>query len=88
MGAATPLISRVETPRYGEVVIEASDGKRYHADLSRFATVFCYPKDEQAWREVAVDAQGLALIWTSRFEVHVDQVIGLADHVEPGRRSA
>ena len=88
MGAPTPLIARVETPRYGEVVIEASDGKRYHADLSRFAAVHCYPKSEEAWREVGVDGHGLALVWTSRFEVHVDQVIGLADHVEAARRSA
>jgi hypothetical protein len=88
VGAATPLIARVETPRYGEVVIEASDGKRYRADLSRFATVACYPKSDEAWRQVGVDGYGLALVWTSRFEVHVDQVIGLADRVESARRSA
>lgn len=88
MGATAPLIARVETPSYGRVVIEGSDGKRYHADLSSLSKVYCYPKTDEAWQEVSIDAYGLSLVWTSRFEVHVDQVIGLADRVEPVRRSA
>jgi hypothetical protein len=88
MGATAPLIARVETPDYGRVVIEASDGQRYHADLSSFARVFCYPTDREAWQQVGIDAWGLALIWTSRFEVHVDQIIALADRVDSARRSA
>jgi hypothetical protein len=88
MGAAAPLIAKVETPSYGHVVIDASDGKRYHADLSPLAAVYCYPKTDDAWNRVCIDAYGLALVWTSRFEVHVDQIVGLADRVESGRRSA
>ena len=29
---------------------------------------------------------GLGLVWATRFEVHVDQIIGLATHVEPIER--
>lgn len=88
MGSAAPVISRVETPAYGRVVIEASNGLRYHADLSSFERVYCYPRDEAAWRQVSPDSHGLGLIWASRFEVHIDQVMGLAVRTEPVERSA
>jgi hypothetical protein len=78
----------VDTPAYGRVVVEASDGLRYHADLSSFARVYCYPSDQAAWSQVSADNYGLGLIWTSRFEVHIDQVIGLAERTEPIERSA
>jgi len=84
----TPVILRVDTPAYGRVVVEASDGVRYHADLSSFARVYCYPSDQAAWTQVSPDSYGLGLIWASRFEVHVDQVIGLAERTEPVERSA
>src|SRR5437773_10166066 len=53
-----------------------------------FPTVHCYPKDAAAWSTVTPDAAGLALVWSTRFEVHVDQVLALADRVEPARRTA
>ena len=82
MGRATPVIRAVATPAYGRVVIEGNDGKRYSADLSLFRTVRCYPPDADAWARVSIDSYGLALVWACRFEVHADQVIGLADKVE------
>lgn len=88
MDHATPLIASVRTPEYGRVVIEASDGKAYSADLSSFKAVYCFPTTWEAWQKVAPDADGRALVWTSRFEVHVDQVLGLADSVAPSRSSA
>lgn len=78
----TPVIRSVSTPAPRRVVIETSDGIRYSADLSRFEAVSCFPADEAAWSSVSIDGYGLALVWSSRFEVHVDQVIGLADKVE------
>lgn len=60
------------------VVIETSDGFRYEADLSPFSEVYCFPRDQAEWSKVNIDSYGLDLIWASRFEVHVDQVIGLA----------
>jgi hypothetical protein len=69
-------------------VVEVSDGRRYHADLTSFERVYCYPRDEAAWRQVSADSYGLGLVWASRFEVHIDQVMGLAVHTEPIERSA
>lgn len=88
MGAAAPVILRVETPSYGRVVVDASDGHRYHANLASLSPVYCYPLTQAEWEQVAPDSYGLALVWTSRFEVHIDQVIGLADRVESVQESA
>ena len=82
MGSPTPIIRSVSTPAYGRVIIEASDGKRYSADLTRFRSVPCFPRDAEAWSRVSIDSYGLALVWTCRFEVHADQVMGLADWIE------
>jgi hypothetical protein len=88
MGRTTPVIRTVSTPAYGRVVLEASDGKRYSADLSSFRAVSCYPPDAEAWAQVSIDSYGLALVWACRFEVHADQVIGLAGKVEPADAAA
>lgn len=78
MGQSTPVIVKVSTPKYPNVVIETSDGFRYEADLSHFSEVYCFPKNEAEWSKVSIDSHGVDLVWASRFEVHVDQVIGLA----------
>jgi hypothetical protein len=88
MGTPSPLILKAETPDYGRVVIDASDGNRYHSNLTALSRVYCFPKTREDWDRVAPDGHGLALVWTTRFEVHVDQIIGLADRVEPVQRSA
>ena len=88
MGAAAPVIFKVSTPEYGQVVVDASDGKRYHANLTALSAVHCFPKTFEEWRKVTPDGHGLALTWTTRFEVHIDQVIGLANRVESTRQSA
>ena len=83
MGGSTPLIVAVSTPAYGRVVIDTSDGHRYHADLAPvFSAVYCFPKTPESWASVSPDASGLSLVWSTRFEVHVDQVLALADQVE------
>jgi hypothetical protein len=75
------VILTVSTPSYGQVVVDASDGRRYTADLSPFASVHCFP-DPEEWPRVSIDSLGLGLVWSTRFEVHVDQVIGLATRVD------
>ena len=82
MGSATPLIRAVATPAYPWVSIEASDGNCYETDLSPLSTVYCFPRDAAEWSRVSIDSYGLALVWASRFEVHVDQIIGLATRVQ------
>lgn len=88
MGTPTPVILSVSTPAYGEVVVTASDGMRYYADLRNFSAVYCFPKTEEEWGRVSPDAAGLALTWTTRFEVHVDQIQGVAHRVEPAKETA
>ncbi len=82
MGAPTPVALSVWTPKYGTVVVAASDGCRYHADLTSFSSVYCFPHGEEDWGQVSIDSDGLGLIWPSRFEVHMDQVVGLAHRRE------
>jgi len=82
MGGSTPLIRAVTTPAYMRVSIEASDGNRYDVDLSSFSAVYCFPRNADEWSRVSIDSYGLGLVWATRFEVHVDQIIGLTDHVE------
>jgi hypothetical protein len=88
MGASTPVILKVTTPAYGRVVIDTSDGHCYHADLSTLKAVYCFPQTFDDWQSVTIDSYGLGLIWTTRFEVHVDQVLGLADRKEIAARAS
>ena len=88
MGSSTPVALNAWASDYGKVVVEGSDGVQYHADLTGLSAVYCYPKDEAAWQKVCVDSYGLALVWTTRFEVHMDQVVGLAFKKEPVAQTA
>lgn len=88
MGSTTPVILRVSAPRLGLVVIEASDGNRYYSDLNSLKDVYCYPKTNEEWKKVNIDSYGLGLMWSSRFEVHVDQVIALATKVEAIKKAS
>lgn len=88
MGAATTVIYKVTTHEYKKIIIDTTDGFRYYSDLSSFENVYCFPKDKFAWDQVRSDGYGLSLIWTSRFEVHIDQVIGLAYKKESIAESA
>jgi hypothetical protein len=78
MGHTTPIIRNFSIPSYSKIIVETSDDFRYESDLTTLTSVYCFPKSEEEWRKCSVDAYGLAIIWTSRFEVHVDQIIGLA----------
>lgn len=82
MGQATPVILNVSAPEYKKLIIETSDGHRYHSDLSSLSKIYCFPKDLKQWMNVYIDQDGIALGWSCRFEVHVDQVIGLAFKTE------
>ena len=83
MGVATPVILNIEVPEYQKIIIECSDGRRYYSNLAPMGKVFCFPVSLKEWKNVAVDSYGLGLIWTSRFEMHVDQIIEFAEKVEP-----
>ena len=78
MGYTAPVITKISTPAYKKVVIETTNDHRYESDLSSLEGVYCFPKNEDEWKKCSIDSYGLGIIWSSRFEVHVDQVIGLA----------
>ena len=88
MGTPNPVIISVLTPEYQKIVVEASNGIRYFSDLSKLYIVYCFPKNKTEWDLVSADSYGTALIWTSRFEVHMDQIIGLAYKQEKIAQSA
>lgn len=88
MGHAARVILKVEARKLGLVVIETSDGFRYHSDLSSLSTVYCYPKNDAEWSKVGVDNYGRALQWGSRFEAHIDQLVALATRTERVEQSA
>jgi hypothetical protein len=80
---APAVIVKFEIPGYRRVIIQSADGTRYHSDLSSLSRTYCYPKNLTEWKKASVDSYGLALVWRSRFEAHVDQIIGLASKKEP-----
>lgn len=88
MGVTNPVILKIEMPEYKKIIIESSDGLRYHSDLSDLSRVYCFPKSREEWVQVSVDSYGRALIWTSRFEAHIDQIIGIAFKKEKIQQSA
>ena len=88
MGSPNPVAVKVFTPEFEKVIVEASDGFRYYADLSSLSKVYCFPKNKAEWDQVSPDSFGTALIWTSRFEAHMDQIIGLAYKTEKIPQSA
>ncbi|EKD52171.1 MAG: hypothetical protein ACD_62C00089G0002 [uncultured bacterium] len=78
MDQTATIITAVSTPEYKKIVIETLQGLRYTADLACFESVYCFPKNFAEWQKVSIDSDSLALIWSSRFEVHGDQVIALS----------
>jgi hypothetical protein len=75
MDKASSLIVSVSALQNFQVEVQLSDGSVVRSDLTRFKAVYCFPKSDDEWQKVSIDSHGLDLIWASRFEVHVDQVI-------------
>lgn len=82
MDQTTPVILKAYAPEQNKVIVEVSSGYRYTSDLTSFSRVYCYPRTPEDWDSVFIDSDGLALIWSTRFEVHVDQIIACAIHKE------
>jgi hypothetical protein len=68
------LITKVTPNKYNKVVIETSKGKRYFSDLTFFQNIHCYPKEGE-WNNVSIDPNGKNLIWSSKFQVKIDQIV-------------
>jgi hypothetical protein len=74
-------ITKVTTNKYNKVVIETSLGKRYYSDLTFFQNIHCYPTNDE-WNNVSIDRNGEGLIWSSKFQVKINQVIEQAYQTE------
>lgn len=75
------FITKVTTNKYNKVVIETSLGKRYYSDLTFFQNIHCYPTSDE-WNNVSIDRNGEGLIWSSKFQVKINQVIEQAYQTE------
>jgi len=88
MGYTAPVILKLNTPEYGVLEAELSDGKIYRSDLRSFEKVYCYPQDLKGWEKVSVGEHGINAVWASRFEVHSDQIIATALEVKNTEQTA
>jgi hypothetical protein len=81
MDSPTGLITKATPLKFNKIIIETSLGKRYYSDLTFFQKVHCYPTTEE-WKNVSIDSYGLDLIWSTRFEINITQVIDHSYKVE------
>ncbi len=77
-----PKIVKVETPEFGKLIVEASDGVRYHSDLSSLAHIKNFPKDEKGWSSVKIDSYGISLVWKSQLQLNLLQISSRATKTE------
>ena len=76
-----PKILKVRTVEYGKLIVDASDGTRYHSDLLGLSQRNNFP-DEQQWKRVKIDSYGIALVWPTHFQLHLGQIAGHAVKTE------
>ena len=88
MDKAHQLIVNVKVLGMPRIAIETNAGKRFTSDLSKFKSVYCFPPSQSEWNNVSITTGGHSLTWTTRFEVHVDQVIDAAESVEDLKKRA
>ena len=77
MDSTNKIIRDIEIVEYKKIKIILTDGTIYFSDLSDFSDVYCFPTKEK-WKEVSIDSYSRGLIWSSRFEVHIEQLIDTA----------
>jgi hypothetical protein len=81
MDNTSTIIKKVIPLEYNKLVIETNENEKFFADLSTFSKVYCYPGIDD-WKNVSIDSYGIDLIWPTRFEVHITQVIDSSYKVE------
>lgn len=75
------MIKSFEILDYKKIKVTLNDGTVVFSNLEEFEDVYCFPK-EVDWKQVSVDSYGRGLIWSTRFEVHIDQIIDASYSVE------
>mgnify|MGYP003496536163 FL=1 len=74
MDSANKIIKYFEILEYKKIKITLNDGTILFSNLEEFEDVYCFPKKGE-WGNVSLDSYGRGLIWSTRFEVHIDQII-------------
>lgn len=77
MDSASTIILKVEPDGYKKLIVDTNGSERHFVDFSGtdLEKVYCFPKSEDEWEKVSVDGYGRGLIWSCRFEAHIDQVL-------------
>ena len=81
MDSANKIIRHFEIIEYKKIKIILNDGTIIFSNLKDFDDVYCFPRENQ-WGLISIDSYGRGLIWPSRFEIHIDQIIDSAYLVE------
>jgi len=74
MDTSDPVVKSVRALQMPFIEFESLDGYKYTVDLSKFKSVYCFPKDQKEWESV-FEMGGDCIIWKNRFEIHVDQAV-------------
>lgn len=78
MDQSNIVIQSVKALKKPQIEFTATDGKVYIADLKDYSSIKCFPTSQKEWENVGITTYGFNLTWSSRFEVHVDQLIDAA----------
>jgi|SaaInlStandDraft_4_1057021.scaffolds.fasta_scaffold122463_1 hypothetical protein len=78
MDQSNIVIQSAKALKKPQVEVTATDGKIYIVDLNDYSKVKCFPTSQSEWEKVGISTYGFNLTWSSRFEVHVDQLIDAA----------
>lgn len=81
MDCSNKIIRSIEAIEYKKIKVIFSDGTMVFSDLSDFSDVYCFPVKND-WKNCSIDSYGRGIIWSSRFEVHIDQVVDNSYSVE------
>ena len=75
----TLRIKSIDLSVFHIATIVMTDDSVYSANLSHdFKTLFCYPKNQNEWLQGKINQTATTLCWPEGFEIHFDQIIGLA----------
>ena len=70
-------IIELKLENYHSLLIKLNDSSEYHANISSFSDVHCYP-DKDEWSKGFIGEFKADIEWPSGFGIHLDQIASLA----------